>query len=130
MKNIMLIAVVLAACNTPWSASHAQTISSKDFKAKMGELSNELILDVRTPEEYASGAIPGSVNIDFYSDTFTEKLKLLNKEEPILVYCRSGRRSVQTMEQLNALGFKVVYDLEGGINAWVEAGNETVRPDK
>ena len=90
------------------------------YKSKMSELGeNRQLIDVRTPEEYGQGHIDGAVNINFYDDDFAQQLEQkLNKEQPVMLYCRSGSRSAQSAEQLKALGFKEVYDLEGGFMAW------------
>ncbi|MCB0564349.1 MAG: rhodanese-like domain-containing protein [Phaeodactylibacter sp.] len=90
------------------------------YKTKMSELgANRQLIDVRTPEEYSQGHIDGAVNINFYDDDFAQQLEQkLQKEKPVMLYCRSGSRSAQSAEQLKALGFKEVYDLEGGFMAW------------
>lgn len=81
-----------------------------------------VILDVRTPEEYAAGHVAGSVNIDFYAADFAQQLDLLPKDAPYVVYCRSGNRSGSTMPIMEELGFTEVWDVDGGIVAWNAAG--------
>ncbi|MCP5029322.1 MAG: rhodanese-like domain-containing protein [Actinomycetia bacterium] len=81
-----------------------------------------VILDVRTPDEYAEGHIEGSVLLDFYAADFAELLAGLDPEVPYLVYCRSGNRSGQTTQLMEGLGFSTVYDVDGGVIAWAEAG--------
>ena len=73
------------------------------------------LIDVRTPEEYNSGHIKDAANIDFYSGIFTTEFNKLDKQQPVYIYCRSGNRSKQTAKKLEAMGFKEIYDLEGGI---------------
>lgn len=76
------------------------------------------LLDVRTPEEYVAGHIAGAININVQSDDFSEMaLNELSKDSTVLVYCRSGRRSLTAAEILTKLGYKVV-NLEGGIIDW------------
>tara|TARA_B100000214_G_scaffold128347_1_gene91296 strand:- start:9914 stop:10636 length:723 start_codon:yes stop_codon:yes gene_type:complete len=77
-----------------------------------------LILDVRTLEEFNSGHIEGATNIDFYSNDFIDKLKLIRKDIPIYVYCRSGGRSSRAAIKMGQLGFRKIYNLLGGIKAW------------
>lgn len=80
------------------------------------------LLDVRTPQEYAEGHIDGALNIDVRSDDFQKMAeKDLSKDSTILVYCRSGRRSMDAAEILTRLGYKVV-NLKGGIIEWKEEG--------
>jgi len=75
---------------------------------------NIQLVDVRTSDEYKSGHIKNAKNIDFFSSNFIDQFQLLNKEEPIYIYCRSGSRSKQSAKKLYAIGFKKIYDLEGG----------------
>ena len=87
---------------------------------------NLVILDVRTPEEFAEGHIDGAVMIDFYRDDFAVDLAALDRDVPYVLYCRSGNRSGQTLAMMEQLGFTSVQDVDGGILAWEEAGLPTV----
>ena len=60
----------------------------------------------------------GAAQIDFYRDDFREELAKLNVNTPVYVYCRSGNRSGQAAKMMKSMGFKTVYNLEGGIGAW------------
>lgn len=85
------------------------------------------LLDVRTPEEFAEGHIEKAENINLFDENFIEKAeKELNKEHPVAVYCRSGRRSADAASKLADKGYKVT-NLEGGILAWEEAGKPIER---
>ena len=78
------------------------------------------LVDVRTPDEYAAGNIPGSVNIDVMTGKFGETASaLLDRAYTVAVYCRSGNRSKNAAQVLSMMGYNVV-DLEGGYNAWME----------
>jgi rhodanese-related sulfurtransferase len=81
-----------------------------------------VILDVRTPEEFAEGHIEGAVMVDFYSDTFDAELAALDTDVPYVVYCRSGNRSGQTIAKMEQIGFQSVEDIDGGVVAWADAG--------
>lgn len=83
---------------------------------------NFVLLDIRTPEEFRQGHIMGAKNIDFYLPDFEDRVKELDKNTTYLVYCRSGNRSGHSMSIFKNNGFASVYDLEGGIGAWVNAG--------
>ncbi len=72
------------------------------------------LIDVRTPAEYDSGHIEYAQNIDFFSETFSEKFNNLNKQEPVYIYCKSGNRSGQSSLKLKEMGFEKIYDLKGG----------------
>ena len=77
-----------------------------------------VILDVRTPKEFFGGRISGAKNIDFYAPTFKDELIKLDKSKTYLVYCRSGVRSKAAVTLMISLGFKHLYDLEGGFLNW------------
>ena len=86
-----------------------------------------ILLDVRTPEEFAEGHLPGAINIDYKNEGFSAALDTLDKTKQYEVYCRSGHRSGESTEMMTKKGFKKVYDLEGGILKWQEKGFETVK---
>ena len=83
---------------------------------------NQVVLDVRTPEEVAEGKIPGAIHLDFYSENFADLINELDKSRTYYVYCRLGGRSSKTMEMMLKMGFERVVDLEGGITSWKAAG--------
>jgi rhodanese-related sulfurtransferase len=83
---------------------------------------NAVVLDVRTPEEYAKGHIHGAKLLDFKSPDFTEQLGKLDKSKTYLVHCAVGGRSAKAAEQMVQLGFPKIMNLEGGIKAWEAAG--------
>jgi len=87
---------------------------------------NLVILDVRTPEEFAEGHLDGAVMIDFYRDDFADQLAQLDPNVPYLLYCRSGNRSGQTTTIMEQLGFTDVADVDGGILTWAQADLPTV----
>ena len=94
-------------------------ISPKDLNQIFNKkLSENIILDVRTKEECFESKIPGSLNIDYYSENFKDNLDSLDKNLNYYIYCRSGNRSGKTVIILRDKGFKNVYNLEGGILAW------------
>lgn len=77
------------------------------------------LVDVRTPKEFSDGHIKGARNIDFYSADFAQQLeKQLDKNQPVMLYCRSGKRSEKAARKMAELGFREVYDLQGGFLAW------------
>ncbi len=81
-----------------------------------------LIIDVRTPAEFAEDHIANAVNIDYYSESFKDKLNNLDKDKTYLIYCRSGNRSANTRKIMGEMGFTKVYDISGGIANWKSEG--------
>jgi rhodanese-related sulfurtransferase len=82
------------------------------------------LVDVRTPEEFKTGYIADAQNIDYYSPTIDEDILKLDKNKPVIVYCRSGKRSRDCSEKLLEAGFQKIYNLEGGIIQWEHEGKE------
>ena len=117
---VLLIASSLSAC-VPY-----KNLSTHRFEKKIQDDQIQLV-DVRTPEEYAEGHIPGSINIDVKAEERFPILvdSLLNPNQKVAVYCRSGRRSRNAAKILTDKGFKV-YNLDKGILNWKEKGREVV----
>ena len=86
-----------------------------------------VVLDVRTPKEFAAGHIPGAVNIDVNGPDFQEKIAKLEKDKTYLVHCAAGVRSAKACDKMSQLAFPRLYNLEGGFKAWETAGN---KPEK
>lgn len=81
-----------------------------------------VVLDIRTADEFAQGHLAGATNIDFYAADFRDQLDRLDKTLPYVLYCRSGNRTGQTAPLMRELGFEEVYEIDGGIVAWFDAG--------
>lgn len=79
-----------------------------------------VLVDVRTPEEYAEGHLPEALNINIYADDFLSRMAKIRKNKKVLLYCRSGKRSARAAAMLDSLGYQKVYNLEGGYIAWKE----------
>jgi len=88
---------------------------------------NILLIDVRTPNEYASGHIQNSVNIDYRAENFKELIQELDKNQDVYVYCKVGGRSGSAAKMMEKMGFKKVYDLDGGISNWEKKDLKTVK---
>jgi len=86
-----------------------------------------VVLDVRTPREFAAGHMPGAVNIDFNAPDFAEKVAKLDPSKTYLVHCAGGVRSSKACTKLKSLSFTSLYNLEGGMKEWEKAGH---KPEK
>jgi phage shock protein E len=84
-----------------------------------------VVVDVRTPAEFASGHLPGAINLDLTGGTFAGKLPTLAKGVTYALYCHTGNRSGQALAAMRAAGFTSVFHLSGGISAWTTSGGDT-----
>ncbi len=129
-----LAIAVAAACggsgDEPASdASGIRVVTPADGAALIADPPDDLvILDVRTIEEFDEGHIAGAELLDFYRSDFSARLDELDKDQPYLIYCRSGNRSGQTRAIMEDLGFTDVVDVDGGVLAWSDAGLTLVTP--
>ncbi|GAA4464972.1 hypothetical protein GCM10023093_16390 [Nemorincola caseinilytica] len=96
-------------------------VSPDEFEKKLATPGVQL-LDVRTPEEYAEGHLVNSRNLDHTGGVLEQNAHTLDKNRPVLVYCRSGKRSAAAATYLQQQGFKEVYNMKGGIQQWQSAG--------
>ena len=123
-KNYCLICFfsffLISGCKSqPKRTSHMKNISAGVAHNLILQQQNNKefkLIDVRSIEEYESGHIAGSINIDWNKNK--EQLLNLNKNDTILLYCRSGRRSLMAMNFLNQNGYLFLFQMEGGINDW------------
>lgn len=116
----LIIAFVLTSCNL-FGGQKYQTLKATEFSKNISEGAVQLV-DVRTPEEYAEKHLKEAVNINFNDDNFIDKIEKLDKSKPVYVYCLSGGRSSKAAALITSKGFGQVYNLDGGILAWNEAG--------
>lgn len=135
MKNLVIlilsvslvIGVVLAGgCRSQeTTAPVIEDVSPQEALALIQENQDSpdfVILDVRTPEEYADGHIENAINLDFRSPDFPDEIGKLDKNKTYLLYCRSGNRSGQALEIIRELNFQKIYHLSAGIIGWQDEG--------
>lgn len=107
----------LLSCGTKF-----KNLTVEEFQGRLNSGESVQLLDVRTPQEYAEGHIQGAVNIDWLADGFVEAVQAaIDPEKDVLIYCRRGRRSAEAADTLSKLGYKRIYNLQDGFNAWKNA---------
>lgn len=112
---------LLMACS-PSSGQSLEVLAPDEFEKKLTSTKDKQVVDVRKADEFANGHLAGAVQIDYFKKDFKSQVAKLDKNKPVFVYCASGGRSGSASEVLEELGFKKIYDLKGGMNAWVKAG--------
>ena len=132
-KVFLVLIVIAAACGPGrWASASEEPrppgrITVDEARRMIEERSEGVVvLDVRTPAEFASGHIEGALNIDFYSKDFKDRLATLDKDKTYIVHCRSGARSARAWKIMRSLGFDEVYDM-GGIVEWAKKGYPLVK---
>lgn len=127
ISKILFLSLAFSFTNcqdsTAQQAAQSAVLSPDDFEAKALKADVQLI-DVRTPDEYKAGHITNAKNINFYAADFKDQMEKLDKSKAIAVYCGVGGRSGKASTILTQLGFKTIYDLQGGMSAWKAKGKK------
>ncbi|MFA5132206.1 MAG: rhodanese-like domain-containing protein [Candidatus Paceibacterota bacterium] len=109
------IGVAIVALFVLFSQGGGIKLSGIDFLDKYNKTANAVLVDVRTPNEFASGHINDAINIDFENASFVSEIKNLDAAKTYFIYCRSGNRSGQAVAVMKANGIKSIYELRGGL---------------
>lgn len=117
----LLLSFAILSCNGQ-TTKNIKTIEAKAFAEKINTTENPQILDVRTPEEFNYDHIENAENVNWLGDSFVKESEKFDKTKPVFVYCKSGGRSKKATEKLEELGFKNIYELEGGFLKWDAEG--------
>lgn len=138
---IFMAFAVLACTPAPEMDSKSENNGVEKSKIQKGKVENlnpdemskrmkdhpGTILDVRTPEEWSEGMIEGATTYNFYEDNFADQLRTLPKDQPVYVYCAAGGRSSEAAKVMSEMGFREVYNLDGGIGEWKARGLPTAK---
>lgn len=136
MKSIVLFLLLALFMASSIQAGESGLIKAEDAaKLLSAPVKKPLLIDVRTEEEFQAGHLPEAMNINLFGAGFDREIRKLPKDRPLLVYCRTGKRSAGAIEELKRAGYENALDLDGGILAWerkglpVEKGGSPVRKD-
>lgn len=117
----LLLSLGLASCADDSAGSgNGAAVSVEAFSERVAEA--DVVLDVRTPAEYAAGHLPDAVNIDVQASDFASRVDELDRDATYAVYCRSGNRSAVAVDHMVEAGFTDVRHLDGGIVDWQRSG--------
>jgi rhodanese-related sulfurtransferase len=124
LPALAIILVTLVGCsNSAAQNPNWERVSNEEFKKLLDEQEFQLV-DVRTPSEYNAGKIGDAILMNVLDGSFATKIEQLDKETPVMIYCRSGNRSQKAAQQLLQAGFTKVYELKSGITGWSSGGYE------
>lgn len=118
----LTILLFFTACKENSTAQEIRVISPKEVYDAVSESKNLQLIDVRTQDEYGEDHLETAQNICVTDDDFKEKVAKLDKAEPVYLYCRSGKRSARAAQIMKEMGFKEIYDMEGGFLNWDSQG--------
>ena len=126
MKKYLFLSYVfsfllIAACSQSQSDFVYKELAPTDFQQSL-QAQQAVLLDVRTPEEFTAGHLSNALNIDYKNENFENQLKTLDTTKTYFIYCKGGVRSEKAADVMKEMGFKQVYNLDGGIDAWQEKG--------
>ncbi|MFI5149877.1 MAG: rhodanese-like domain-containing protein [Bacteroidia bacterium] len=116
MKALLLMILMIGA-GLKDAGAQTVSLSPKMFKQKC-EVLHGIMIDVRTPEEYLESTIPGAININMMAPDFKKQIEKLNKTKAYFLFCGTGMRSGEAVEEMKKAGFLKVFDLEGGMTSW------------
>ena len=123
---LLSLALVLGACASPATdaalATGVRVVSPGDAEQLLASDPAPVLIDVRTPEEFAAGHLAGAELVDFNAPDFREQISDYARDASYVIYCRSGNRSAGARAVMTELGFTDVADIDGGIVAWTQAG--------
>ena len=137
LKNLMMLVlsallviglVVMGGCRgkeTETPTQRIEDITSQEAFTLIQNNPDFIILDVRTPGEFAEEHIENAINLDYRSETFRDELNKLDKNKIYILYCRSGVRSRDALNIMAELNFGEVYHMSGGITEWKAEGLPT-----
>ena len=118
-KTVVVILTLTACLSSAKKQTQMNELAPDAWAELQQQISESVILDVRTAEEFESGYIEGALNIDIRGGAdFFASIEALDKSKSYFVYCRSGARSGKACQLMSQLGFSAVYNLEGGVLAW------------
>ena len=122
MKVFLLsLMTLLAASCLKQKTEGVLVVNTSVFEQKMTEEGVQLV-DARTPEEFSENHIANALNANILGEDFEQKVASLDKNKPVMVYCKSGVRSANAAAKLKAMGFTTIIDLDGGITQWLAEG--------
>jgi rhodanese-related sulfurtransferase len=123
MKKLIVLFAIAMALSPAYAQQTSDVVvhvSVPEFSHLIDSLEDEVVIDLRTPDELKQGKIANAIVIDYFGTDFEAAIQKLDRNKTYLLYCAGGSRSGDTAELMRGLGFRKVYDLEPGFNGWVK----------
>lgn len=120
-KNLIVAFFLMVITGCGKAQNRESSLPAAEFSEKLAKTKDAQLVDVRTPAEFQNGHLKNAMNIDWKADDFADKATTLDKDKPVFVYCMSGPRSSAAAEKLQEMGFKNVYEMQGGMMKWRSA---------
>ena len=135
LRNLMMLLSVSLVIGVVLTAGCVQAQIIEDVTAQEAftliqnnrDNTDFVVIDVRTPEEFAEGHVENAININFRSENFRDEIDRLDKDKTYLIYCRSGMRSSDALNIMKELNFGKIYHMTGGIIEWTEERLPTIK---
>lgn len=133
--SLLFISILLVNCKGKTEENKqtfnvtVEKIDPQSFIDKIGATENAQIIDVRTPEEFNEQHLDNAENININDAGFDTNLEKLDKNKPVFVYCKSGGRSSDAVAKMEQLGFKEIYEMNGGMMKYNAMGLGNKKPE-
>ena len=128
--SILFVAFSISSCSNANKSKQSdssfiisEVLDQDTYMSKLEQAEKIQLVDVRTPEEFTQGTIGSAINIDYEADDFKAKIVELDRNRQVYIFCQSGNRSGQAAKVMAELGFKEIYDLDGGYGEWSDNQN-------
>ena len=119
----LVVLLLVAACSSGSDTATVELVSPAEAAQVIDDdPAGLVVLDIRTPEEFNEARLANAINVDYYDADFAEQLDGLDKNDPYVMYCRTGNRSSDAVKTMKDLGFVEVYEIDGGIVNWYDSG--------
>ena len=118
----LTVILLFTACKDKSIAQEIKVLTPVEFHDAMAQNKDVQVVDARTLQEFEEGHLQNALNIDVLETDFSKEAEKLDMEKPVYVYCRSGKRSAKAALILKDLGFKEIYDMQGGYLLWESEG--------
>jgi thioredoxin 1 len=117
---LLTLSILFYECSNGQNSTKTN-LTAVEFAEALAQKPNAPLIDVRTPEEFGGGHLANAINLNWNDNNFKQEISKFDKNNPIFVYCLSGGRSASAASSMRSMGFKEVYEMQGGMMKWKAA---------